>query len=128
MRIKPISLRHLTRPLDDLLNIDNPNFEGIVTQIYPPDLKLNKASTSDTEAPFLQLHLSISNVFSSKINDKRDGFDFDIVDVPFWMAMFNVALLWSVYFSTFKGSPITKALTCMKIYLYKQKWQFCQRD
>ena len=28
----------------------------------------------------------------------------------------------------FKGSPITKALTCMKIYLYKQKWQFCQGD
>ena len=24
----------------------------------------------------------------------------------------------------FKGTPITKALTCMKIYLYKQKWQF----
>ena len=27
-----------------------------------------------------------------------------------------------------KGSAITKALTCMKIYLYKQKWQFCQGD
>ena len=27
-----------------------------------------------------------------------------------------------------KGTPITKALTCMKIYLYKQKWQFCQED
>ena len=28
----------------------------------------------------------------------------------------------------FKGSPITKALTCMKIYLYKQKWQICQEN
>ena len=28
----------------------------------------------------------------------------------------------------FKGTPITKALTCMKIYLYKQKWQFCRGD
>ena len=27
-----------------------------------------------------------------------------------------------------KGMPSTKALTCMKIYLYKQKWQFCQGD
>ena len=67
MRIKPISLRHLTRPLDDLRDIDNPNFEGIVTQIYPPDLKLNKANTSETEAPFLHLHLSISNVFSAQL-------------------------------------------------------------
>ena len=47
--------------LDDLLNIDNPYFEGMVNQIYPPELQLNKANTSDTEAPFLDLHLSISN-------------------------------------------------------------------
>ena len=44
--------------LDDLLNIDNPYFEGMVNQIYPPELQLNKANISDTEAPFLDLHLS----------------------------------------------------------------------
>ena len=70
--------------LDDLLNIDNPYFEGMVNRIYPPELQLNKANTSDTEAPFLDLHLSISNGFvSSKIYDKRDDFDFDIVNFPF---------------------------------------------
>ena len=62
----------------------NPFFEGLVNRIYPPDLQLNKANTSDTEAPFLDLHLSISNGFvSSKIYDKRDDFDFDIVNFPF---------------------------------------------
>ena len=62
-----------SRYLEDLLNIDNPYFEGMVNQIYPPELQLNKANTSDTEAPFLDLHLSISNRFvSSKIHDKRD--------------------------------------------------------
>ena len=40
------------RYLDDLLNIDNSYFEGMVNQIYPPELQLNKANTSDTEAPF----------------------------------------------------------------------------
>ena len=70
--------------LDDLLNIDNPYFEGMVNRIYPPELQLNKANTADTEAPFLDLHLSISNGFvSSKIYDKRDDFDFDIVNFPF---------------------------------------------
>ena len=70
--------------LDNLLNIDNPYFEGMVNQIYPSELQLNKANTSDTEAPFLDLHLSISNGFvSSKIYDKRDDFDFDIVNFPF---------------------------------------------
>ena len=38
--------------LDDLLNIDNQCFEGMVNQIYPPKLQLNKANISDTEAPF----------------------------------------------------------------------------
>ena len=34
-----------SRYLDDLLNIDNPYFEGMVNQIYPPELQLNKADT-----------------------------------------------------------------------------------
>ena len=38
--------------LDDLLNIDNPYFEGMVNQIYPSEFQLNKANTSYTEAPF----------------------------------------------------------------------------
>ena len=37
-----------SRYLDDLLNIDNPYFEGILSQIYPAELQLNKANTSGT--------------------------------------------------------------------------------
>ena len=52
-----------SRYLGDLLNIDSPYFEGI---------------------PFLDLHLSVANGFvSSTIYDKRDDFDFDIVNLPF---------------------------------------------
>ena len=52
----------------------------MVNRTYPPELQLNKANTSDTEATFLDLPLSILNGFvSSKIYDKRDDFDFDIV-------------------------------------------------
>ena len=40
--------------LDDLLNIDNPYFEGMVNRIYPPELQLNKANTSDIKASFLE--------------------------------------------------------------------------
>ena len=53
-----------SRYLDDLLNIDNLYFEELGNQIYPPELQLNKANTSDTEARFL-IHLSISNSFVS---------------------------------------------------------------
>ena len=41
-----------TRYLDYPLNIDNPYFEGMIKQIHPPELKLNKANNTDTEVPF----------------------------------------------------------------------------
>ena len=50
-----------SRYLDDLLNIDNSYFEQMVGQIYPTELQLNKANSSDTEALFLDLNLSITN-------------------------------------------------------------------
>ena len=47
--------------LHDLLNIDNPYFEQMVGQIYPTELQLNKANSSDTKASFFDLNLSITN-------------------------------------------------------------------
>ena len=38
-----------SRYLDDLLNIDNPYFKQMVGQIYPTELKINKANSSDIE-------------------------------------------------------------------------------
>ena len=59
-----------SRYLDDILNINNVYFENMVSQIYPSELQLNKANASDTEAAFLDLHLSISNgIVSTKIYD-----------------------------------------------------------
>ena len=73
-----------TRYLDDILNINNVYFDNMVSQIYPSELQLNKANTSDTKAAILDLHLSISNdIVSTKIYDKRDDFDFEIVNFPF---------------------------------------------
>ena len=61
-----------SRYLDDLLNM--------VDRIYPTELQLN----TDTETPFLDLNLCISNsTVSTKIYDKRDDFDFDIVNFFF---------------------------------------------
>ena len=53
----------------------------MASQIFPSELHLNRANTSDTEAAFLDLHLSLSkDIVSTKIYDKRDDFDFDIVN------------------------------------------------
>ena len=67
-----------SRYLDDLINIDNPYFEQVVGQIYPTEHQLNKANSSDTEAPFLDLNLSTTDgiyLLKLMINE----FNFDIV-------------------------------------------------
>ena len=46
-----------SRYLDDILNINHVYFDNMVSQIYPSELQLNKANTSDTEAAFLDLLL-----------------------------------------------------------------------
>ena len=72
-----------SRYLDDLLNIDNPYFEQMVGQIYLAELQLNKAKFH-YQPCFLDLNLSITNgIVSSKIYDKRDDFNFEIVNFPF---------------------------------------------
>ena len=56
----------------------------MVDHIYPTELQLNKANSYDTKAPFFDLNLCMSNgTVSTKIYDKRDDFDFDIVNCPF---------------------------------------------
>ena len=45
-----------SRYLDDILNINNVYFDNMVSQIYPSELQLNRANTSDKDAPFLNLH------------------------------------------------------------------------
>ena len=85
--------------MDDILNINNVYFDTMISKIYPSELQLNKANTSDTIAAFSELvrvqrsgidrtkhhtdlHLSISNdIVSTKIYDKRDNFK--IVKCPF---------------------------------------------
>ena len=42
-----------SRYLDDLFDIDHPYFKQIVCQLYLTELQLNKATSLDTEASFI---------------------------------------------------------------------------
>ena len=89
-----------SRYLDDILNINNVYFDTMVSRLYPPELQLNKANNSDTEAAYLDLHLSISNdIVSTKIYDRRDDFDFEIVNFPFLDVDVSRSTSYGVYIS-----------------------------
>ena len=72
-----------SRNLDDIFTIDNPEFEKHIPDIYPTELQLNKANTSDKETSFLDLNIKVidSDVHTS-VYDKRDDFRFPIVNFP----------------------------------------------
>ena len=56
----------------------------MVGQIYPIELQLNKTHSFDTEARVLYLDLSITTgIVSSNVYDKRDDFNFEIVNFQF---------------------------------------------
>ena len=91
-----------SRYLDNLLNINNIYFDQMVDRIYPTELKLIRANSSNTEAHFLDLNLCISNgTVSTKICDKRDDFDFDIVNFPFLDGNVPRRTSYGIYISTY---------------------------
>ena len=55
----------------------------MVHNIYRSELRLIKANNSDLVVSFLDLHLSVVNgKIISKIYDKREDFNFEIVNFP----------------------------------------------
>ena len=82
------------------MNIDNNFFDSMINRIYPSELLLNKVNVSDTEALFMDLHLSTSGAFvKTLIYDKRDDFDFNIVNFPFLDGDVPRSTSYGVYFS-----------------------------
>ena len=72
----------------------------MVHRIYPAELQLNKTNASDTEAAFLDVNLSIHNdIICTKIYDKRDDFNVDIVNFPFLDGDVPIRPSYGVYIS-----------------------------
>ena len=75
-------------------------WQTVMNLISHTQVNFNKANTSDTEATFLDLHLSISNdIVSAKIYDKPDDFNFEIVNFPFLDGDFPRSTSYGVYIS-----------------------------
>ena len=73
------------RYIDDVLSINNPDFENYLGQIYPAELEIKDTTESNTSASYLDLLLSIENdgQLRTSLYDKRDYFNFHITNFPF---------------------------------------------
>jgi hypothetical protein len=89
-----------SRYLDDICNLNNNYFDDMYKSIYPKELVLNKTNCTSSSASFLDLDLHISNgIISSKIYDKRDDFNFNIVNYPHLDGDVPSATSYGVYIS-----------------------------
>ena len=73
------------RYIDDVLSINNPDFENYLGQMYPPELEIKDTTESNTSASYLDLLLSIGwdGQLHTSLYNKRDDFNLHITKLPF---------------------------------------------
>ena len=73
------------RCIDDVLSLSNSMLGDFVDCIYPIELEIKDITITDRSASYLDLHLGIDNDgrLRTKLYDKRDDFNFPIVNFPF---------------------------------------------
>jgi hypothetical protein len=98
-----VSFNHTFRYIDDVLSINNHNFHNYVLLIYPDELEIKDTTESDKSASYLYILLNIDSNgrLTTSLYDKRDDFNFAIVNFPFLCTCSNIPLspAYGVYIS-----------------------------
>ena len=89
------------RYIDDLLVFNNKKFLDYLKEIYPSQLTVEKANKSDHLADYLDLTFIIDSggKLSTRLYDKRDDFDFHIVNFPYLSSNIPSGPSYGVYIS-----------------------------
>ena len=89
------------RYIDDVLSLNNSRFGDFVDRIYPIKLEIKDTTHTytDRSAPFLDLHFEIDTEgrLRTKLYDKRNDFNFPIVNFPFICNNIPTAPAYGVY-------------------------------
>ena len=80
-----MSLNLTYRYVDDVLSINHHNFHNYVHLIYPEALDIKDSTETDISASYLDILLNIDSNgrLTATLYDKRDDFNFAIVNFPF---------------------------------------------
>ena len=78
-------LNFIYRYIDDVLSINNPEFENYLGQMYPVELEIKDMTESSISASYLELLVWIwrEDQLHNTIYDKRDHFNFHVTNLPF---------------------------------------------
>ena len=72
------------RYIDDVLLLNNYRLGDFVHRIYPIELEIKDTTDTDRSASYLDIHFEIDSEgrLRTKLYDKRDDYNFTIVNVP----------------------------------------------
>jgi hypothetical protein len=95
-----VSFNHTFRYID-VLSINNHNFHNYARLIYPDELEIKDTTESDKSASYLDILLNIDSNgrLTTSLYDKRDDFDFAIVNFPFLCSNIPLSPTYGVYVS-----------------------------
>ena len=83
------------------LSLNNSRFGDFVDRIYPIEFEIKETTDTDTSASYIGLHLEIDSEgrLRTKLYDKRDDFNFPIVNFPFLCSNIPAVPAYGVYIS-----------------------------
>ena len=89
------------RYIDDVLSLNNSHFSDNLHRIYPSELEIKDTTDSSNSASYLDLYLQHdkNGRLSTRIYDKRDDFDFQIVNFPYLCSNIPSSPAYGVYIS-----------------------------
>ena len=89
------------RYIDDVLSLHNKAFGDYLSVIYPDELEIKDTTESSRSASYLDILLQIAdnNSLCTKLYDKRDDFNFAIVNFPFLDSNIPATPAYGVYVS-----------------------------
>jgi hypothetical protein len=87
--------------IDDVLSLNNSRFGDFVDRIYPIELEIKDTIDTDRSASYLDIHLEFDSEgrLRTKLYDKRDDFNFPIVNFPFICSNIPAPPAYGVYIS-----------------------------
>ena len=89
------------RYIDDVLSQSNSRFNDLVDRIYSTELEIKETTNTDRSSSYLDLHLEIDSEerLRMKLYDKRDDFNFPILNFPLICSNISAALVHEEYIS-----------------------------
>ena len=89
------------RYIDDLISFNNAKINEYLHLIYPPELEIKETTEDLKSVSYLDLCIEIQNDgnLCSKLYDKRDDFNFPIVNFPFMSSNIPSCPAYGVYIS-----------------------------